>query len=1440
MTEPYQRPVARIFNADSTIVGAGFAAPWGVVITCAHVVNAALGREKLEPGQPNQAAVVSLDLPWARGPRHTATIIDWRPPAQPGSGGSDPCVDIAVLTVEGAFPLDCAVAPQPPVAVLENTVFRVMGFPAGANDGAPFRGEVRATDARGWHHVEADRGFGRTLEPGFSGAPAIGPGERVVGIVDIVNPGERRGVLIPVEALMRAWPPLAEPYRGLEPFREEDAAYFFGRETFVNRLWQSFDRHPVTLVIGPSGSGKSSLINAGFLPRLRRQEGWRVVQIHPGNRPIENLARELVTALKPGANAFELDDEVERRREALLADPARLVSYARSFRATGRCRICLVIDQFEETFTLARSMNPAEHNAVLAGLACIGRQAEPSLKAILGMRSDFQTLLQADDAATELIDAVNGDPTIMLRRLDPRERERVIRGPLDRLEVSIEDGLLGRMVDDIANNPDALPLLEFALASLWRLLRIDGRRRFLTHEAYDRIGGLSGAVAKYADEVVEGLKADFDLVKGLFIELIRVSDTTEQDARRPRSKDHLDAIDPALWPLAQELAGKRLLTATDEPAVDIVHEALFRRWDRLAGWIHEERDFLRWRQRLEDRLRDWEDSRRDPNQLLKGAMLDDAVDWLGTHRDALKELEIEFISDSEKEATAERVSRQSHDLWERLEFNWEFDKAPPHDVQVLRDLSCAAKEVKLSFLLTAATTEARARRFNRRPTVALRAALGLDAAQAEDLAGRLTEALRRPGGFAREERRAVLEIGRSLVVLAPDLSTPLAELAICAIKKTTDPTDVLAYAETVRGLVGKIGSAIARAATEVLIEHLVFGIPETTTPRQDEAYREMIRAFAEKLENDAACATVERCVSAICETAEPSVSPIAQARDARRLQIYDETIRALADKLDSTTARTTVERSVSAIAGATEADGLQTTRIQALVRTIEALAKKLDSATARAAVERSVACAAETRDPYQLWAYAVTIKFLGEKIDCPTNRASVGVIVELLVSGIAETEAIEQLRVYASIIGHLADRVDSATVRNAAQAIVERSIASIAKTTDRDQSELLYITVPADPGNRVREVLERLAANLAETTDTDRLEAFRKTNRLRAYADTIQALADKVDSATASAVMERSVSRIGKISDPEHLRAYADTIQALADKVDSVTASAVMEHSVSRIAETRDTAQLWAYASTIHALADKVGGAPTHGAAGAIIERFLFLFEAERKFISFEKVDYETTIRGLADKVDSATARAAVHRCISGIDRGYFGEAEKFAQMIRGFANTIDSSTACAAVEHLACRIAETNNAKQLQTYADTIQALAHKVDGAVARVVVEQSLSRIAETKDSDRLRAYAVAIVSLQTHLPREALIFATSEALKHPLAALNNVTEILLEALGTAVGLSQDRDYSLWAIVLRLQDCEPWLPLSRSWPPTDSVIAEFRHLLDRGPPLPHETTA
>ena len=154
---------------------------------------------------------MELDLPWVGDGVFLGRVIDWRAPIAPATRQGEACVDIAVLQLDRAPPDDCVVS-QTQVRIAEGTVFRVMGFPNGADAGAPAKASVRGTDAGGWHHVEADRDYGRTITPGFSGAPAISEGldRRLLGMIDTSNPEERRGVLIPVSALMRACPPLAQ------------------------------------------------------------------------------------------------------------------------------------------------------------------------------------------------------------------------------------------------------------------------------------------------------------------------------------------------------------------------------------------------------------------------------------------------------------------------------------------------------------------------------------------------------------------------------------------------------------------------------------------------------------------------------------------------------------------------------------------------------------------------------------------------------------------------------------------------------------------------------------------------------------------------------------------------------------------------------------------------------------------------------------------------------------------------------------------------------------------------------------------------------------------------------------------------------------------------------------------------------------------------------
>ena len=875
MAEPYQLPVARIWR-DRQVVGAGFLAPRGVVVTCAHLVNDALGRGQIETDEPTGR--VRIDLPWAApGAVFQGTVVDWRPPIAAGAPRPTPCVDIAVLQLDPVPPSELAVSAQAPAPVREDTGFRVMGFPDGSDAGWSARGTVRATDADGWHLVEADRSYGRTMEPGFSGAPAIADKTgSLLGMIDVTNPDERRGALIPAEALMRAWPPLAEPYRGLDAFREEDEAYFFGRAALADRLWRSFERHPVTLLTGPSGAGKSSLLNAGFLPQLRRQRCWRLVRFRPGDQPLKRLASGITHALDPGQGVTAAAKEAGVLHAALIDRPDCLLDYAEALHQSDGERLCLIVDQLEETFTLARSASPAEHRAFLAALTAVARQSAPiTSQAVLGLRSDFQTDLLADRDAADLVAALDGEPTVQLRALRPVELEAVIRGPLSqtRLDVDLEDGLLTQIVSDLTN-ADALPLLEFALTQLWAGMTIDRRGRRLGRSTYEAMGGIAGALAQRADAALDDPAIGESEAKRLFVELVQVGASSKQYARRPCAKADLDLLDERLWPVAQRLAHRRLLVTTDGPGVDVVHEALFRQWGRLAGWIEEGRDLLLWRQRVKERCREWDQAGRHPDELLSGNTLDEAKRWLVTHSAALNQLEKTYIDASRMAQMTTRCRQESDALWDRLELSWGAygDDIPDHELHALLELARATPEVRQEFLLSSVKSEHRARRLGRAPRTATRAALGLDADLAMRVGDMLLQFWHGAPRLQYEQLWASVSIGLAVAGSETSgLAVLLVERAVEGIAGTTNPSMLQAYGEVVRTFGDRVDGGQIKAAARALVERAVEGIAGTIRPSMLQAYGEVVRTIGDRVDGEAARALVERAAEGIAGTTAPQL-----------------------------------------------------------------------------------------------------------------------------------------------------------------------------------------------------------------------------------------------------------------------------------------------------------------------------------------------------------------------------------------------------------------------------------------------------------------------------------------------------------------------------------------------------------------------------------------
>ncbi len=273
-----------------------------------------------------------------------------------------------------------------------------------------------------------------------------------------------------------------------------------------------------------------------------------------------------------------------------------------------------------------------------------------------------------------LVDVLQ-NASIMLRPMNETELREIIEKPAQKLGVSFESGLVERILDDVDKEPGNLPLLEFALTELWK--KRQGKQ--LTHNAYQEIGEVSGALTRYADEKFNHLKPEEQQqVRRIFVQLVRPGAGTE-DTRRVATKAELSDKN---WGLVKQLADARLVVTSrtiisretsetsqqqpqqikEQETVEVVHEALIRNWGQLKQWMATDREFRTWQERLRTAMNYWQEKNRDQGLLLRGAALVQATEQLKTRRDELSEEELEFIQLSqelhEKEEKQKQKQRQ--------------------------------------------------------------------------------------------------------------------------------------------------------------------------------------------------------------------------------------------------------------------------------------------------------------------------------------------------------------------------------------------------------------------------------------------------------------------------------------------------------------------------------------------------------------------------------------------------------------------------------------------------------------------------------------------------------------------------------------------------------------------------------------------------------------
>jgi WD40 repeat protein/serine/threonine protein kinase len=475
-----------------------------------------------------------------------------------------------------------------------------------------------------------------------------------------------------------ATPIAINPFKGLRAFETADSHHYFGREALIERLLARFDGKDLPTrtkqrgdavgrflaIIGPSGSGKSSLMKAGLIPALWNgdvpgSDGWFIATMTPGERPLDEL--EVALLRLASSQSENLRDHLERDRYGLLRAAELILPDSRG-------ELVVLIDQFEELFLLGQDEDQRVHFLEL--LAAAATDPQSRIRIAITLRADYYDRPLNYPQFGELV--LSNLETVL--PLSAEELERAIAKPAEIVGVEYEEGLVTRIIDEVLYEPGALPLLQYALTELFE--QRSGRE--LTHDAYDEIGGGIGALAQRAEELYqEQDDLGRETIRQMFLRLAALEEDPETAmrgfARRRVARSELtdSATDDDLMDeLIDAFAYYRLLTldhhpASRRPTVEVAHEALLREWARLGRWLNESRDDVRQERAVSRAAEDWDQNHRDESFLLHGARLEQVEEWRATSTLVQTPLVQEFISqsllqrDKELQAETERKERES-------------------------------------------------------------------------------------------------------------------------------------------------------------------------------------------------------------------------------------------------------------------------------------------------------------------------------------------------------------------------------------------------------------------------------------------------------------------------------------------------------------------------------------------------------------------------------------------------------------------------------------------------------------------------------------------------------------------------------------------------------------------------------------------------------------
>jgi DNA-binding SARP family transcriptional activator/WD40 repeat protein/tRNA A-37 threonylcarbamoyl transferase component Bud32 len=456
----------------------------------------------------------------------------------------------------------------------------------------------------------------RGIEGGYgSVAELVLAWRAAVGTAEQHGPISSDSRRVAARQLIQAVAAGVNPYRGLRPFGEADAAHFHGRDGVRTELVELVTSRRFVTVVGASGSGKSSVVLAGLVPMLRAR-GDVVVTMVPGDSPLDAL-RTALTEVATAADASDLDR---------LGDVARRAG-----------RMVVVVDQFEEVWTRAAE---EPRRAFLDVLVHAIADTSIDVRIVTTVRADLLDRPLEHPTIGPLV----GAGSYVLAPLSPAELEAAIVQPAARAGVTFDPGVVADLIAEASARTGSLPLLQFALTELYDV-RVDG---VIARPALVAIGGMAGAVGRRAEDVYLALGESEQLTaRELFARLVAPG-VHAPDTRRRAPLGELSA---AVRRVADEFIAARLLVAdrdpaTREPTVEVAHEALLARWSRLVAWIDEDRRWLTQLEHLAGAARAWSDGGRTVADLYRGARLEAALEAIDVDHRSVSETERQFLDAS--------------------------------------------------------------------------------------------------------------------------------------------------------------------------------------------------------------------------------------------------------------------------------------------------------------------------------------------------------------------------------------------------------------------------------------------------------------------------------------------------------------------------------------------------------------------------------------------------------------------------------------------------------------------------------------------------------------------------------------------------------------------------------------------------------------------------